>query len=70
MIPGDPERNARADREAHGFDVPAGVWKSILTAGEGLGLNPNDMMKTATIKQSTTEEFHDGGNVQIPHAWR
>jgi len=48
MIPGDPERNARADREAHGFDVPAGVWKSILTAGEGLGLNPNDMMKTAT----------------------
>ncbi|MBO6519825.1 MAG: malate/lactate/ureidoglycolate dehydrogenase [Rhodospirillales bacterium] len=48
MIPGDPERRARADRTANGFDIPAGAWNSILDAGEGLGYTRDEMIATAT----------------------
>jgi len=47
MIPGDPERKARADREANGFDIADAAWKSILDAGEVLGLDRDDMIATA-----------------------
>lgn len=48
MIPGDPERKARAERQANGFDIAAGAWTSILDAGEKLGLDRNGMIETAT----------------------
>jgi uncharacterized oxidoreductase len=48
MIPGDPERKARADRRANGFDIAAGAWNSILDAGETLGLDRDTMTRTAT----------------------
>ncbi len=48
MIPGDPERRARAERIGSGFDIPSGAWNSILDAGEGLGLARDEMIATAT----------------------
>jgi len=50
MIPGDPERKARAERGANGFDIAAGAWNSILDAGAGLGLDRAAMTATATHK--------------------
>lgn len=50
MIPGDPERKARAERTANGFDIADAAWQSILNAGAGLGLDPDIMTQTATQK--------------------
>ena len=50
MIPGDPERKARADRLANGFDVAEGAWNSIIDAGATLGLDRDVMIKTAVFK--------------------
>ncbi len=38
MIPGDPERRARADRSANGLPLDPETWSNILTAGESVGL--------------------------------
>jgi uncharacterized oxidoreductase len=38
MVPGDPERLARARRSAEGIDVDATTWEEILQAGEALQL--------------------------------
>ncbi|MGJ3258126.1 MAG: malate/lactate/ureidoglycolate dehydrogenase [Rhodospirillales bacterium] len=48
MIPGDPERKARAERTANGFDIAAGAWNSILDAGEAQGLDRDVMTGVAT----------------------
>lgn len=50
MIPGDPERKSRADRTANGFDIAEAAWKSILDAGEDLGLNRGQMSATALFR--------------------
>jgi len=50
MIPGDPERKARAERSANGFEIPAAAWNSILDAGEALGLDKTKMSETALFK--------------------
>jgi uncharacterized oxidoreductase len=38
LVPGDPERAARAERERTGIAVDATTWDEILQAGEKLGL--------------------------------
>ena len=38
LAPGDPERQRRAERRAHGLPLSAQAWESILAAGEQLGL--------------------------------
>jgi uncharacterized oxidoreductase len=38
LVPGDPERLARADRQRAGMDVDATTWEEILAAGEKVGL--------------------------------
>ena len=48
MIPGDPERKARAERTVNGFDIAAAAWNSILDAGENIGLSRETMTRTAT----------------------
>ncbi len=50
MIPGDPERKSRADRTANGFEIADAAWNSILDAGEGLGLDKDQMSATALFK--------------------
>jgi uncharacterized oxidoreductase len=38
LVPGDPERLARAERSRTGIEVDATTWEEILTAGESLGV--------------------------------
>ncbi len=51
LIPGDPERARRQDRRANGLPLSPGVWDSILTTGEELGLSRSDLETLA--KEST-----------------
>ena len=37
-LPGDPERAAKADREAHGFPIPDGTWELIVKTATDLGV--------------------------------
>ena len=43
LIPGDPERARRLDRRANGLPLSPGVWDSIVTTGEDLGLSRTDL---------------------------
>lgn len=49
MVPGDPERKARAARSANGLPLSAGVWRGILDAGAELGLDREDLADMALI---------------------
>ncbi len=37
-LPGDPERAAKADREAHGISIPDGTWELIVKTATELGV--------------------------------
>lgn len=50
MVPGDPERKARADRTANGFEIAAPTWKSIIDTATKLGLDPNELTDLAIFK--------------------
>lgn len=50
LIPGDPERIARKDRLANGFDVAAPTWNSILDTADKLGLDRDELTTLATYK--------------------
>jgi len=52
MIPGDPERKARADRLANGLPLTPETWDSILDAGVKLGL---DRERLAAMAQPEPE---------------
>lgn len=43
MIPGDPERKARADRESNGMPLDRQVWEDILTAGVTAGAGREEL---------------------------
>ncbi len=43
MIPGDPERNARAQRLAKGVHLPGETWASLLAVAADIGLDPGDL---------------------------
>jgi uncharacterized oxidoreductase len=38
LVPGDPERLARAERSRAGIEVDATTWEEILAAGEQVGV--------------------------------
>ena len=38
LVPGDPERLARAERSRSGIEVDATTWEEILAAGEQIGV--------------------------------
>jgi uncharacterized oxidoreductase len=38
LVPGEPERLARADRSRHGIEVDETTWEEIVQAGETVGL--------------------------------
>ncbi|MEL7463223.1 MAG: Ldh family oxidoreductase [Pseudomonadota bacterium] len=43
MIPGDPERKARAERLADGVPLPAETWESLVAAARSVGLGDDDI---------------------------
>ncbi len=43
LVPGDPERAARAEREANGIPIDDATWEQILAAAESLGLARADL---------------------------
>jgi LDH2 family malate/lactate/ureidoglycolate dehydrogenase len=45
MVPGDPERKARADRMANGMPLSAETWDNILASGDLLGLSREELLK-------------------------
>ena len=45
MVPGDPERKARADRMANGMPLSAETWDNILASGDLVGLSREDLLK-------------------------
>ena len=38
MVPGDPERKARAERRANGVPLPVDTWDSLVAAARSVGL--------------------------------
>ena len=38
LVPGDPERIARATRSADGIDIPMGTWDLLMEAAGQVGL--------------------------------
>lgn len=50
MVPGDPERKARIERLANGFDIAAPTWNSILDTASTLGLDRDELTNLATFK--------------------
>ncbi|MBM3491258.1 MAG: malate/lactate/ureidoglycolate dehydrogenase [Alphaproteobacteria bacterium] len=47
MLPGDPERKTRAEREAAGVPVDARTWEKLLAAGETVGLTRAEALNIA-----------------------
>ncbi|MEO1613160.1 MAG: Ldh family oxidoreductase, partial [Pseudomonadota bacterium] len=45
MIPGDPERKARAERLVDGVPLPAETWESLVAAARSVGLNDDEIPK-------------------------
>jgi len=45
MVPGDPERRARADRNANGVPLPADIWASLVAAARSVGLDEGKIPK-------------------------
>jgi uncharacterized oxidoreductase len=41
LVPGDPERLAREQRQREGIDVDDTTWSEVMAAGEQLGLTPD-----------------------------
>lgn len=39
-LPGDRERERRADRQANGLELPPDLWNSLVETAEGVGLTP------------------------------
>lgn len=48
MIPGDPERKARAERLTNGLPLPQATWDSILDAGAAQGLDRDELAAMVT----------------------
>jgi uncharacterized oxidoreductase len=42
LVPGDPERMIRAERERTGVPIDATTWNEILDAGEQVGLRRSE----------------------------
>ncbi len=47
MVPGDPERAARATRAREGIDIEPDTWEAILEAGEALGIERAQLLSLA-----------------------
>jgi uncharacterized oxidoreductase len=47
MIPGDPERERRADRLANGLPLAPDVWEGLLDAGVSKGMDRNALVALA-----------------------
>ena len=43
LVPGDPERQRAEERRRDGLPLPGEAWESILAAGEGLGLDRDEL---------------------------
>jgi uncharacterized oxidoreductase len=43
LVPGDPERISKAEREANGVPIDENTWEEILAAGESVGLSRSDI---------------------------
>jgi uncharacterized oxidoreductase len=43
LVPGDPERLAREQRQREGIDVDDTTWSEVVAAGEQLGLTPTSL---------------------------
>jgi len=41
LVPGDPERNRKAEREANGVPIDDNTWEEILAAGDSVGFGRN-----------------------------
>lgn len=47
LVPGDPERATRAEREANGVPIDDATWEEILSAAESVGLSRSDVVGMA-----------------------
>ena len=50
LLPGEPERRARAARQASGIPIDPTTWDHIMAAGEGLGLTRADLEAMAALQ--------------------
>lgn len=49
LVPGDPERQRRAERLAEGLPVDAEVWESLVRTGAGLGVARDELAGLAGV---------------------
>ncbi|HUF86659.1 MAG TPA: Ldh family oxidoreductase [Thermohalobaculum sp.] len=49
LIPGDPERRHRAERQEAGIPLDAQVWESLMRAGAGQGLERGELAALARV---------------------
>ena len=52
LVPGDPERIARAQRGRDGIDIGAATWEAILAAGELLGVTRQTLVAIAEGREA------------------
>ncbi len=45
MFPGDPERKARAIREANGIEIDDGSWSQLMNTAEAVGVSHDEVMR-------------------------
>lgn len=45
MVPGDPERKSRAEREANGVPIDDQTWSELLEAADAVGLEPEEVLR-------------------------
>lgn len=50
MVPGDPERRARAERRANGVPLPRGTWDSLVDAARSVGLGDDAIPHVETVE--------------------
>ena len=49
LVPGEPERLSRAERNANGVPLDCESWDQLLSAGETLGLSRADALAIAEL---------------------
>ena len=47
MVPGDPERKTRAEREKSGIPIDETTWAALVETGVSLGLDQADFDRAA-----------------------
>ena len=49
LVPGDPERQTLAERRSEGVPIDDETWREILTTGQSVGIEPDELRNLAAV---------------------